>query len=407
VDWELTPDFARLRLEVEGDPAGLFVEIDGEQRGPLGEAPMELSPGEHALVVGGPCHALTRRAFSVERGQTEVIKVAAAPRRVSAKISARTLSGEEVEAEVSVNGERRGETPGVFQVDACGGRLTVQHPEHGTWSTEIQAHDDAPVEVVALLGKGEVEIGGLTFALVQPGRFTMGSPLTEAGRDDDEVEHTVTLTRPFLLQTTEVTQAQWAELMGDQPAHHKNCPQCPVESVSWWEAVTWLNARSAREGLEPCYQTLGCEGAFGQDYRCQRATFAGPACRGYRLPTEAEWEFAARAGDQRPRHGALEQIAWGQHNANGATHPVAGLEPNAWGLYDMLGNVYEWTHDLNAPYPQGDATDPVGDRGQERVIRGGCWQYEGARLRAAYRDGGEPTLRNERLGFRVARGVAF
>jgi formylglycine-generating enzyme required for sulfatase activity len=235
---------------------------------------------------------------------------------------------------------------------------------------------------------------GPAYVLVSKGSFTMGSPPGEAGRSSDETQHMVTLTRDFYLKATEVTQGEWRALMGDNPSSFGDCgDDCPVESVSWFQAVDYVNALSRSEGLEECYGGTGSE-----------RSFVGLDCRGYRLPTEAEWEYAARAGTLGARYGELDDIAWYGANAS-ATQPVGRKAPNDWGLHDMLGNVWEWTHDWYGAYG-GAATDPVGPaRGSGRVSRGGGWDYVAALCRAAYRHRDHPVIRRSYLGFRPARSA--
>jgi peptidyl-prolyl cis-trans isomerase A (cyclophilin A) len=219
----------------------------------------------------------------------------------------------------------------------------------------------------------------------------MGSPAGEGGRDSDEVQHKVTITRGFWLKTTEVTQGEWIAMMGSNPSHFEGCgANCPVDNVSWSDAVAYCNKLSERDNLQQCY--------VGE-------RFVGPGCTGYRLPTESEWEYAARAGTTGARHGELEAVAWHAQNSSATTHPVGQKLANAWGLYDMLGNVWEWTNDWKGVYPS-SATDPVGpDWGWGRIVRGGCW-YDGAALvRSASRFDYEPGFRNVVLGFRPARSV--
>jgi formylglycine-generating enzyme required for sulfatase activity len=129
-------------------------------------------------------------------------------------------------------------------------------------------------------------------------------------------------------------------------------------------------------------------------------------CTGYRLPTEAEWEYAARAGSSEARYASLDAIAWYSGNSGSATHPVGQLQANAWGLYDMLGNVWEWTHDWYAYEYGGAVPDPVGPSGGSyRVGRGGSWSYDAAYVRAAYRSLYDPGNRGGDLGFRLARSA--
>jgi len=253
------------------------------------------------------------------------------------------------------------------------------------------------------------------FTYLPAGSFTMGSPRDEEGRDDDEVQRQATITRGFFLKITEVTQAEWEDVMGTEPARHAACgADCPVERVSWYDALVYVNTLSEREGLAPCYTLSICRetpgagcgpdlGTCADGFVCELVEFEGLACEGYRLPTEAEWEYAARAGSPEARHGALDDVAWHADNADGAPHPVASKDPNAWGLYDMLGNVWEWAHDGYAPY-LGPATDPIGTESRHaRVNRGGSWADHPRHARAARRNSMPPGVRDQRLGLRPAR----
>ncbi|PJB46490.1 MAG: hypothetical protein CO108_05810, partial [Deltaproteobacteria bacterium CG_4_9_14_3_um_filter_63_12] len=175
------------------------------------------------------------------------------------------------------------------------------------------------------------------YVRIEPGTFIMGSPSGEHGRWKDERQHEVTLTRGFFMKATEVTQGEYKALMGNNPSRFKSCGEnCPVEQVNWREAVDYCQALSRSEGLEECY---------GDGRRLKSLD-----CAGYRLPTESEWEYAARAGTTGARYGDLSEIGW----CNGSrTHAVGQKKANAWGLYDMIGNVDEWTGDWYGSYPSG------------------------------------------------------
>lgn len=206
---------------------------------------------------------------------------------------------------------------------------------------------------------------------VEAGTFTMGSPEDELGRRDDEVQHEVTLTGDFYLMETEVTQAQWVSVMGSNPSHFSGCDECPVETVSWLDLVAYCNTLSGLEGRTPAYHVDGDSVSWDQN------------ANGYRLPTEAEWEYACRAGSTTAFHNGpitrvgcgdpnLDEIGCHCGNSEERTQRVGQKLPNAWGFYDMSGNVIEWCWDRWGSYPGGPLVDPTGpDSGAFRTARGG------------------------------------
>jgi len=272
------------------------------------------------------------------------------------------------------------------------------------------------------------------WARVRAGTFTMGSPPGEPGHDDDEAQHQVTLTHDVLVQTTEVTQGQFEDVMGYDPSRYPACGRdCPVERVSWSEAASYANRLSDLADLPDCYS---CSGS-GPDVTCEPS--GSPyQCTGYRLPTEAEWEYAARAGTKTALYTGnltiqgemsspeLDGIAWYGGNSGVSyadaldcsgwpgrqstasfcgPHPVQQKQANGAGLYDMLGNVWEWCNDWYGPY--GDAaTDPTGPAtGTARVTRGGGWVDLANFVRTARRDSKAPGSRDGHLGFRTVRSL--
>ncbi|MEL6178681.1 MAG: SUMF1/EgtB/PvdO family nonheme iron enzyme, partial [Myxococcota bacterium] len=251
------------------------------------------------------------------------------------------------------------------------------------------------------------------WVLIRPGSFMMGSPTGESSRSSSEQQHEVTLTRSFLMQKTEVTQRQWMEIMGSNPSQFNTCEDCPVERISLFDAVHFANEMSIRAGFETCYILDGCSGKVGTgcsstgctgDYQCSSVTFVGLQCAGYRLPTEAEWEYAARAGTQTMRYGPVGDIAWYADNSRGSTHPVGQKTPNAWGLYDMLGNVWEWIWGWHSPYPKGSVVDPVGSPSTHvRVNRGAGWRNHPRHVRFAMRHSFSGRDRYNSFGMRLVR----
>lgn len=187
---------------------------------------------------------------------------------------------------------------------------------------------------------------------------------------------------PYRLSAHPVTRAEYARTTGERPGGARD-GRLPVEDVSWWDAVRYCNARSRAEDLAPAYRV---------DEEAGHVTW-DRAADGYRLPAEAEWEHACRAGTTGPRYGALEDIAWYRGNSRERIHPVGGKQPNAWGLHDMLGNVWEWCWDLYDPEVYG----------AYRVLRGGGWFDEHWSCRASVRRRSHPSLRIDDTGFRVAR----
>ena len=304
--------------------------------------------------------------------------------------------------------------------------------EHGDGTATITCPDGSSTTFITLPETPE------GYVLVHAGEFLMGSPDTELTRESDETQHLVTLTRSFYVKMTEVTQGEWAELATGRPdwnptpSHFSSCgAQCPVERVNWWEALHYANAKSEADGVTPCYIFSGCTSdRVGDDRTCDSVSFqdiygdpvATPLeCAGYRLPTEAEWEFAYRAGTQTSYYSgeilvdtltctnpdpALDAIAWYCVNAGSETHPVAGKAANGWGLFDMAGNVREWVWDTydETSHNSGARVDPVGDGGGlYTVVRGG-----------GYGDGTRPGRAADRIkllthgvyrevGFRLVR----
>lgn len=227
---------------------------------------------------------------------------------------------------------------------------------------------------------------GMKFVFIESGTFMMGSPEDEPERANHETPHHVTLTNAFYMQATEVTQGQWRAVMGSNPSFFSRCgDDCPVELVSWDDVQVFIAALNTRgEGV-------------------------------YRMPTEAEWEYAARAGTTTPFHNGeclsadqanyrgdrpLENCPPGEYR--GKPLPVASFPPNAWGLYDMHGNVREWVQDWDGNYPAKAVVDPTGPAsGSRRVERGGSWFYHAGECRSAYRGSIRPGGTSYDLGFRL------
>jgi formylglycine-generating enzyme required for sulfatase activity len=232
---------------------------------------------------------------------------------------------------------------------------------------------DAPHEVVSKSGIEMVYLPG--------GTFTMGSA---QGNPDEAPPHKVQLPA-FLMDKYEVTQEMMAKVQLPNPSHWQDSPKRPVERVRWRDAKQYCNERSAAEGLKPCYNEKTPE--WDCDF----------SANGYRLPTEAEWEYACRAGTDGDydfgQADKLRQYAWFADNSDEKTHPAGQKKPNRWGIYDLYGNVSEWCEDVYSPtyYKDSPAVDPHGPsspgKDVKRVIRGGSWKSSAAMCRASFRQG--------------------
>jgi formylglycine-generating enzyme required for sulfatase activity len=228
---------------------------------------------------------------------------------------------------------------------------------------------------------------------VEGGTFTMGDT---AGRGEsyEKPNHQVTLSS-FYMGKHEVTQKQWQEVMGNKPAHFKG-DNLPVEQVSWYDCVEFCNKLSQNEGLTPCYSGSG------------KQTNCDWTANGYRLPTEAEWEYAAKGGKLSKGfkyYGSndIENVAWYDNNSVKKTHAVGGRQANELGIFDMNGNVYEWCWDWYDNYTSNNQTNPHGsNNGINRVLRGGSWNVDGYNCRAANKQG-SPGERDSDIGMRFIR----
>jgi formylglycine-generating enzyme required for sulfatase activity/serine/threonine protein kinase len=238
---------------------------------------------------------------------------------------------------------------------------------------------------------------GMKFVLVPAGEFWMGSPDSDQGAEADEKpQHKVQITRPFYLGVSEVTKGQYRAVTGESPSYFRGSDDLPVEMISWKDATAFCDKLSEREGLKPYYRSRAGTGSVGASYR---------------LPTEAEWEYACRAGstakfDFGDDEASLGECAWFAGNSDNKTHPVGQKRQNAFGLYDMHGNVWEWCSDWYEAdyYKKTSGADPLNlSQPAVRVIRGGGWSDDPRDCRSTNRSGVAPEVWDFNLGFRLAR----
>jgi len=415
---------AKAVLSVESNVTGARVFVDGR---PVGTTPLsgvEVSEGEHRILVEKQGYDTYQKKARFEAGRTMSMYV---------DLSKKKLLTGRLYVETDPKSARvriLNIGPAFYQgMDLEPGRYQVEISAEGyetekQWVTLGAGEDkylDINLKQASVVGSGyqEKKINnslGMAFVYVEPGSFMMGSSASESGRDKDEKQHRVTLSKGFYMQSTEVTIGQWrrfvsdtgfqseAELQGwawiyngkkweqkkgyywDKTGFSQNDNQ-PVTCVSWNDVQKYMGWLNRKEGTNR-----------------------------YRLPTEAEWEYAARAGsttafangritELKCGHDSnLDAMGWYCGNSNKQTHPVAQKQPNDWGLYDMHGNVWEWCQDwYDKDYPTGNVTDPTGpSSGSGRVYRGGGWYYVAGYCRSAVRDGSLPDSRYHYLGFRLA-----
>ena len=296
----------------------------------------------------------------------------------------------------------------------------------GTITADDCDDDEAGVRGIGDQNISPASMQSMTFVSLCAGSFEMGCTPAQDAREwcqaDEFPAHTVSLTRHVWISETEVTQEQWGRLFQNNPSSPglcgEDCLSSPVSYVNWWEAARFANALSEHEELEPCYVLEGC-GIHppGTGFQCAGAT-VGPdtesvyECTGYRLPTEAEWEYAARAGADSLYAGGNTpaQVAWYSENAQNMVHEVALQSANDWGLHDMSGNVSEWVWDwfVGTYYERGSQADPEGpEEGAVRGSRGGDFTETESDMRVSRRKRFDPGHRHGAQGFRLARTMTI
>jgi len=361
-----------------------------QTRGRSETAPLRidnLEVGPRMVEIAHPDYEPWRQAATVRDQETTLVNVKLEPKpgrltvRADPSEIVLTVNGRAVRPEEIRNGEillPAGESL-ELQAGARGYKTatrTLTLPANGadTWQValeKLRGAEEGQAWTVPDLN--------LEMAYIRPGTFTMGS---ENGDSDEKPLTRVTLTKGYWLGKTEVTQGQWEALMGSNPSNFKNSGRdAPVETISWDEAMQFCRKLTERERQA---------GRLPEGYE-------------YTLPTEAQWEYACRAGTTGDYAGNLDAMAWYYQNGGSTTHPVGQKQANAWGLYDMHGNVWGWCRDWYGNYPGSSVRDPTGpSSGSFRVLRGGGWGSVAGYCRSAVRNWFDPGLRWSGLGFRLA-----
>ena len=366
-------------LVVETTPPGVEVRVDGQL---VGETPLERTD-----IRSGVREVTLRHAYyeaeSIAGNEFEDGVVLRLERVLRRGVGRLTVTATPREAWIEVDGQRVAERTPVTLEDLPAGRveLTLGAAEHRVETVAVDVPKDGLGRLERTLARyrtGETQVfDGMEFVWIPAGEFRMGSTSAEAD-DDEQPVRTVRIGEGFWLGKHEVTQSEWQREMGSNPSRFDECgPTCPVEQVSWDDAQEFIGRLNARGGGNR-----------------------------YRLPSEAEWEYAARAGTTGDRYGNVDAIGWYRDNSRSSPHPVGQKGPNGWGLHDMLGNVWEWVEDCWHDSYRGAPTDGTAwttGGNCRRVLRGGSWDLNPRNLRAANRGRFGDGDRSNLVGFRVAR----
>ncbi|MCD6161624.1 MAG: SUMF1/EgtB/PvdO family nonheme iron enzyme [candidate division Zixibacteria bacterium] len=284
-------------------------------------------------------------------------------------------------------------------------KLIVKADKHKTYKESFTIKADEKLKKNIILIEGSDIIQNMIF--VEGGTFTMGRSKGKSD-NDEKPAHKVTLSS-FYIGKYEVTQREWKEIMGNNPSKFKG-DDLPVEKVSWYDAVEFCNNKSIKEGLTPCYIINKSKNDTNNksDYdKLKWLVACNFDANGYRLPTEAEWEYAARGGNKSQGYkysgsDNIKEVAWYNDNSKKKTHKVGLKRPNELGIYDMTGNVWEWCWDWYGSYSSSSATNPKGSSsGIARILRGGSWGNFDRFSRVAFRVMYNPDNTFDKLGFRV------
>ena len=382
-------------MTITSVPDGVPVAIDGVSIGKTPVAGRTMPPGVYLVETTGDCHLPARQRVQLARGKVRTVALRPAPIVAAVKVVAEDQGSNALSARVLIDGVAVGQTPGTFTVSACAKQMTVLSDSGDRFATELTLAANESAEFAVKLGAD----GG------EGTRVRAGMIRVEPGCLSDNDGKEVCTADAYLMGAAEVTQGQWKSAFANSPSYFKACgEECPVEKVSWWDALAYCNARSKLEGLPACYQLEGCRGEPGDGYRCSAAHSEGVGCSGYRLPTELEWEVAARAECNKGVCGALDAVARWKGNAESSPGPVARLKANRWGLFDTLGNVWEWVWDeRHSGVAAASGVSNEASSSSLRTLRGCSFTTRLGRCRLDARRHESPAYFEYDVGFRVVR----
>jgi formylglycine-generating enzyme required for sulfatase activity len=369
-------------LVVDSDPPGARVRLNG---GDVGKTPItipQLVGGNYTLQADKAGHTSESKKLFLIAGQKRTVKLILDPLNAALQSHPFTIKTTPANARVRImninpryqDGMELADGDYDVLVDAPGyhsWRQTISHAGRATWQQVTLTAKPA----ATTSGSFNDPATGMEFVAIEGGCFQMGSPASESGRDDNERQHRVCV-EGFSMGKHEVTQGQWRAVMGSNPSHFSGCgDDCPVEDVSWHDVQDFVQRLNSKTG------------------------------RTYRLPTEAEWEYACRGGKTNDTYcggNDVDRLAWYDGNSGSRKHAVGGKTPNAFGLYDMSGNVWEWTCSrYDNSYSGAEKSCSAHADSSGRALRGGSWVNNPAWVRAAVRSGFNPVYRFSNLGFRL------
>ena len=384
-------------VHVTSQPSGIELFLKGQSdvwtKTPVTK---EIDPGSYIVESKNPCFEPYQQEFHVNFSDEVFVDVQMQPVLVPIKVFVYDGEKNALEANVFVDGHESGRAGSVLNVPLCSRELEIQNGSR-TWKESLYLDQGQSPEINIDIQQKSANFD-YDMVLVPKGSFVMGctEDASKTCENDEFPAYQVSFSQNILMGKYEVTQGLYQQVMGVNPSSHTTCGSlCPVESVSWYEVIQFVNRMSDLEGLERCYAFVG-----------EGFSLLSLDCNGYRLPTEAEWEYAARGGKRYVFAGShrIEEVGWSDLQSGKGTHLVGQKAPNGYGLYDMSGNVSEWVWDWYDVYPTDVAQDPMGAKdGYQRVIRGGAWNEASKEHRVNNRIIAEPSFRSEGLGFRVCR----